>query len=165
VSGDLKTPADEAKPLPSHYEMCFGCGPKHPTGLHMQMTGSDLHVKGSFLVTEVHQGAPGLAHGGVVASAVDEGMGFLLWLIEHPAVTAHLEVNYRKPVAVGKRLELEGQVDQMEGRKIWASMTGWVDGEVAVEARALFLKVGVEHFQPHAKKVGAEVGRMRTYNP
>lgn len=154
------------RPLPSHYEMCFGCGPKHPTGLHIEMiqTG-ELRVKGSFVVNEHHQGAPGLAHGGVIAAAVDEAMGFLLWLIAHPAVTAHLEVNYRKPVPIGRRLDLEALVERVEGRKIHATMTGWVEGEVSVEASALFLKVGVEHFVPHARRVGAEVGKMRTYNP
>jgi acyl-coenzyme A thioesterase PaaI-like protein len=157
---------DIEKPLPSHYHRCFGCGPDHPTGLHMEMyKGEGLAVHGSFLVTEHHQGAPGLAHGGVIAAAVDEGMGFLLWLIAHPAVTAHLEVDYRRPVPVGARLSLEGSAEVVEERKIHAVMTGRVDGEVAVEAKALFLKVSVEHFQPHAARFGAEVGRMRTYNP
>lgn len=134
--------------------------------MHMEMyAGEGLRVHGSFLVTEHHQGAPGLAHGGVIAAAVDEAMGFLLWLIAHPAVTAHLEVDYRKPVPVGAHLELEGEATEVDDRKIHARMTGRIDGEVAVEARALFLKVGVEHFQPHAARFGAEVGKMRTYNP
>ncbi|MCA1833282.1 MAG: PaaI family thioesterase [Actinomycetota bacterium] len=154
------------EPLPSHYHRCFGCGPDHPTGMHMEMyAGEGLSVHGSFLVTEHHQGAPGLAHGGVIAAAVDEAMGFLLWLIAHPAVTAHLEVDYRKPVPVGARLELEGEAFLVEERKIHARMTGRINGEVAVDAKALFLKVNVEHFQPHAERFGGEVGKMRTYNP
>lgn len=158
---------DDFRPLPPHYDRCFGCGPDHPTGLHVEMFGSasTTRVRGSFLVTEHHQGAPGLAHGGVISAAVDEAMGFLLWLIAHPAVTAHLEVDFRRPVPVGDRLELEGAAERIEGRKIYAGMTGRVNGEIAVEAKALFLKVGVEHFRPHAQRIGAEVGRMRTYNP
>jgi acyl-coenzyme A thioesterase PaaI-like protein len=152
------------RPLPSHYHRCFGCGPDHATGLHMQMAGKDLKVKGSFTVTEHHQGAPGLAHGGVIAAAMDEGMGYFLWLLETMAVTAHLEIDYKRPVPMGARLDLEGEVSKVEGRKIHAWMRGSIDGEVAVEARALFLKVGVAHFQPHADRVG--ITRMeRTYNP
>ena len=154
------------RPLPSHYHRCFGCGEEHPTGLHLSMEGDDeaMRVRGAFTVTEHHQGAPGLAHGGVISAAVDEGMGYLLWLVQHPAVTAHLEVDYKRPVPVGARLELDARLDRTEGRKIWASLIGTVDGEVAVEARALYLKVGVDHFVPHAERMGERMGE-RPYNP
>ncbi len=154
----------EMRPLSSHYDRCFGCGRSHPTGLHLEMSGGGDRVRGSFLVTEHHQGAPGLAHGGVISAAVDEGMGFVLWLLETPAVTARLEVNFRRPVPVGSRLDLEGHIEKVEGRKIFARMTGHVDGELAVDAQALFLKVGVEHFAPHAERIGVDF-RERTYNP
>ena len=158
--------APGGEPLPSHYDRCFGCGRDHPTGLHLRMWADeeDRTVRGSFLVTEHHQGAPGLAHGGVISAAVDEGMGYLLWLVQHPAVTAHLEVDYRSPVPVGARLELEGRLERTEGRKIHASMTGRVEGRLAVEARALYLKVGLEHFVPHAERMGERMGD-RPYNP
>lgn len=155
---------DTIRPLPSHYDFCFGCGSGHPTGLHLQMAGGGNRVEGHFVVTEHHQGAPGLAHGGVIAAAMDEGMGFVLYLLATPAVTAHIEVDFRRPVPVGSRLELAGVIDRVEDRKIWVTMTGSVDGVVAVESKALFLKVGVEHFIPHARKFGDE--RMeRPYNP
>jgi acyl-coenzyme A thioesterase PaaI-like protein len=130
------------------------------------MLGDDeeLRVRGTFTVNEHHQGAPGLAHGGVISAAMDEGMGYLLWLVQKPAVTAHLEVDYRRPLPVGSRLELEGRVDRMEGRKIFASMEGRMDGEVVVEAKALFLKVGVKHFIQHAERMGERIAE-RPYNP
>jgi acyl-coenzyme A thioesterase PaaI-like protein len=121
-------------------------------------------VEGSFVVTEHHQGAPGLAHGGVISAAVDEGMGYLLWLVGSPAVTARLEVDYRRPVPVGSRLELDARVERTAGRKIWAALVGRVDGEVAVEARALYLTVDVKHFVPHAKRMGERMSD-RPYNP
>ncbi|HVL91580.1 MAG TPA: PaaI family thioesterase [Actinomycetota bacterium] len=155
---------DEMRPLPSHYQYCFGCGNDHPTGLHLQMSGGGNRVEGHFVVTEHHQGAPGLAHGGVIAAAMDEGMGFVLYLLATPAVTARIEVDFRRPVPVGSTLELLGVIDQVEGRKIWVRMTGSLDGEVAVRSQALFLKVGVEHFLPHAKKFGDE-HMERPYNP
>jgi acyl-coenzyme A thioesterase PaaI-like protein len=152
-------------PLPSHYDRCFGCGQDHPTGLHLQMeAATETSVRGSFTVTEHHQGAPGLAHGGVISAAVDEGMGYLLWLVESPAVTAHIEVNFRRPVPVGAQLELEARLEGVKGRKIRASLTGWVDGEIAVDAKALYLKVGVEHFVPHAERMGQRMAD-RPYNP
>ena len=157
---------DGFRPLPSHYDRCFGCGRDHPTGLHLEMWGLDdeLRVRGSFTVTEHHQGAPGLAHGGVISAAVDEGMGYLLWLVGSPAVTARLEVDFRRPVPVGSRLERHARVDRREGRKIWASMQGRVDDDVAVEAEALYVMVGLEHFVPHAERMGERMAE-RPYNP
>jgi acyl-coenzyme A thioesterase PaaI-like protein len=130
----------------------------------MSGADDDLRVRGSFTVTEHHQGAPGLAHGGVISAAVDEGMGFLLWLVQSPAVTAHLEVDFRRPLPVGSELELDGRVDRVDGRKIFASMQGRLDGEVVVEAKALYLKVAVEHFVPHAQRIGERMAD-RPYNP
>jgi acyl-coenzyme A thioesterase PaaI-like protein len=153
---------EEFRPLPPHYDRCFGCGPAHPTGLHMEMAGSGMRVKGSFLVSEHHQGAPALAHGGVVAAAMDEAMGFLLWQLGTLAVTAHLEVDFRRPVPMGSRLALEGQVERVEGRKIHARMTARIDDDVVAESKALFIKVGAGHFAPHASRIGAGTP---TYNP
>lgn len=152
------------RPLPSHYEHCFGCGREHPTGLHLQMEGSAETVRGSFEVTEHHQGAPGLAHGGVIAAALDEGMGYLLWLVGSPAVTARLEVDYARPVPVGTPLALEGWIERVEGRRIATAMIGRIDGRIAVRARALYLKVGVEHFVEHAQRMGQRMGD-HPYNP
>jgi len=55
------TPDAGLRPLPSHYNHCFGCGREHPTGLHLLMEGGGREVRGSFTVTEHHQGAPMLA--------------------------------------------------------------------------------------------------------
>ena len=54
--------------IPSHLSMCFGCGSDHPTGLHMKsIAGEGLTATCEFTVTEMHQGAPGLAHGGLLS--------------------------------------------------------------------------------------------------
>jgi acyl-coenzyme A thioesterase PaaI-like protein len=154
---------EELRPLPSHYRRCFGCGEDHPTGLHMKVSGSNDVVKGSFLVTEHHQGAPGLAHGGVIAAALDEAMGFLIYLLARPAVTAHLEVDYRKPVPIGSVLELEAHVERIEGRKVFAVVTGHVDGALHVQGSSIYVQVGVEHFAPHVERAGETW--VRPYNP
>lgn len=156
--------AEEPRELPSHYDHCFGCGSAHPAGLHVRMAATGDRVVGSFEVTDKHQGAPGLAHGGIISAAVDEGMGYLLWLLATPAVTARLEVDFVRPVPVGSRLELDGRLDRVEGRRIFTSMTGRLGGDVAVRAKALYIKVGVDHFVPHAQRIGAEMSR-RPYNP
>jgi acyl-coenzyme A thioesterase PaaI-like protein len=153
----------ESRLLPSHYALCFGCGRDHPTGLGLEMRGAGNRVTGSFLVSEHHQGAPGLAHGGIVAAALDEAMAFLLWLVERPAVTAHLEVDFRRPVPTGARLDLEADLDRIEGRKIFARVTARIGDEIVAEGRSLFVEVGMEHFIPHVERMGLDAEGL--FNP
>lgn len=137
-------------PIPSHYRWCFGCGSEHPTGLHMQITaGEGLRVSGVFTASEHHQGAPGLAHGGVLTTAVDEILGSLNWLLAGPAVTARLECDFRRPVPVGSLLHVEAEVVGVKGRKVFTRAIGRLgapDGPVAVSAAALFIQVPLQHF-------------------
>ncbi|MEY2823137.1 MAG: hypothetical protein RLZZ485_773 [Actinomycetota bacterium] len=37
-----------------------------------------MNLTGQFVVTDQHQGAPGLAHGGLLALAFDEALGKLM---------------------------------------------------------------------------------------
>jgi len=74
--------------ISSHFGHCFGCGELHKTGLHLiAIAGESLDLTAKFTVTEDHQGAPGLAHGGLLSLAFDEALGKLMWLIRTPAVT------------------------------------------------------------------------------
>jgi acyl-coenzyme A thioesterase PaaI-like protein len=136
--------------IPSHYKSCFGCGEDHETGLHMLMfAGSDLSVEGTFTVTKHHQGARGLAHGGLLSAALDEVLGSLNWLLGDPAVTGRLECEFLKPVPVGSILHIHAEILGKERRKIYAVATARlnsVDGPIAVVAHAIFIQVGVEHF-------------------
>jgi acyl-coenzyme A thioesterase PaaI-like protein len=152
--------------LPSHYPRCFGCGPEAVGGLRLRLhVGEGLTVHGLLHVTEDHQGAPGLAHGGLLATAVDEVLGSLNWLLAGPAVTASLTVDFRRPVPVGTALHLLARVEGRDGRKVFSSGTATVgapDGPVALTARATFVQVPLEHFRSHGRRqdVAAAAGRM-----
>lgn len=134
--------------IPSHYRWCFGCGVDHPAGLHLSITaGEGLVVRGTFLVTELHQGAPGLAHGGVLTTAFDEVLGSLNWLLGDPVVTGRLTMTFRAPVPVGSTLTIDAQVTGVLGRKVFAAAVGTLpDGRLAVSAESVFIKVPLEHF-------------------
>ena len=84
--------------IPSHFAHCFGCGELHPLGLHLVAhVGKGADITAEFTVTENHQGAPGLAHGGLLSLAFDEALVKLMWLLRAPAVTARLETDFLKP--------------------------------------------------------------------
>jgi acyl-coenzyme A thioesterase PaaI-like protein len=151
--------------IDSHYHRCFGCGDDHSTGLHLHVVaGEGLTLAGRFTVTEDHQGAPGLAHGGLLSLAFDEALGALAWLVRLPAVTARLETDYRRPVPVGTTLHITARVDGMKGRRLYVSAegrSGQPAGPVAVRARAVFAIVPLEHFRTfgRAEDVAAALAR------
>ncbi len=149
--------------IPSHYALCYGCGDEHPSGLHLHVRAGDgLSLTGTFTVTEQHQGAPGLAHGGLLTTAFDDALGSLNWLLAAPAVTARLEVDFRRPVPVGSTLHIRAEVVGRKGRKVFTRATGRLDapdGPLALTAAALFIQVAVEHFAVHGR--AEDVARAR----
>ena len=51
---------------------CFGCGPDHPFGFRLQFVQADDEVVCQFTPGERYQGPPGVMHGGLVSTLVDE---------------------------------------------------------------------------------------------
>ena len=150
---------DAPKPgeaIDSPYNKCFGGGRDHPTGLHIKIeAGEGMTTQAVFEVTQHHQGAPGIAHGGILALAFDESLGATNWLVRAPAVTAHLEVSYRLPVPVGTLVYIQATMQAISGRKIWSTAEGRLnspDGPLAVEAGSLYMQVPIEHFTKHGRR-------------
>jgi acyl-coenzyme A thioesterase PaaI-like protein len=142
--------------IPSHFGECFGCGEHHPTGLHITATaGESQELTATFLVTENHQGAPGLAHGGLLTLAFDEVFGKLMWLLRAPAVTARLETDFLAPVPVGSTLFIKARITGQSNRKVYSSAEGYLDGPdgvLAMKASSLFVIVPMQHFLDNAPK-------------
>jgi len=140
--------------IPSHFGHCFGCGDLHPTGLHLvAYAGAGANITAQFTVTQNHQGAPGLAHGGLLSLAFDEALGKLMWLIRSPAVTARLETDFLKPVPMGSTLHITAEITGQVNRKVYTSAEGRLnsaDGPVVVRAAALYVIVPMDHFLNNA---------------
>ncbi|MDT3399996.1 PaaI family thioesterase [Streptomyces sp. B1866] len=162
------TPPDGARPpvrhpdapapgelIGAHYERCFGCGTSQPHGLHLRaVAGEGVSLTAEFTVRPEHQGAPGLAHGGVLAAALDESLGALNWLLRVISVTGRLETDFLRPVPVGAVLHLEARATAVAGRRIFTTATGRLggpDGPVAVRADAVFVEVKLDHFIEHGR--------------
>ena len=152
--------------LGSHNPDCYGCGASHPAGLHLvAYSGEGMTINAKFTVTEMHQGAPGLAHGGLLSCAFDEALGKLMWLVRQPAVTGKLETSFIAPVPVGTILFIQAEIIGQEGRKIYCKAQGRINsdsGPLAVEAGAIFVIVPMEHFISNAPEGFRDVLAGRT---
>lgn len=151
--------------LPSHYDRCFGCGADHPAGLGIELfAGEGVSVTGRYRVAETHQGAPGIAHGGILAAVMDELLGSLNWLLMAPAVTYRLETVFRRPVPVAAELFLAARVVSVADTTVHSEgegRLGAADGPVAVRAVGEFRQVPAEHFRRHGRPqdVASATGR------
>lgn len=137
----------DAEQLPPHWPTCLGCGPDNESGFHLQVRREGDEVVAEHTFADRHSGAPGIAHGGAVATVVDDVLGFLLYVARIAGVTRHLEVEYLRPVLVGVPYVVRAKVDSLDGRKLWVSCACTApDGTVTFTAKALFLQVRLSHF-------------------
>jgi len=134
-------------PLPVHAPGCFGCGRDNPCGLGLEAWRDGDDIRGRVTFDQHHRGAPSFAHGGAVATALDDCLGFLLYVIGAPAVTAKLEVNYRKPVTLDTEYTLWAHLDGREGRKLFTTVEMYdAAGGVVADGKGLFVVVSLDHF-------------------
>jgi acyl-coenzyme A thioesterase PaaI-like protein len=118
-----------------HHDLCFGCGQANLFGLQIELERRpEGGVAGRFFVKQDHQGPPGYAHGGIIAAALDEAMSLALQGQGRLALTGNLEVELRAPAPVGTFVEIEADVERVEGRRF--TMTASASGAEGLLASA-----------------------------
>lgn len=133
----------EPEDSPRHW--CYGCGDRNSEGLHIVFEVDGKRVSGRFQARETHRGWPGFAHGGVAAAALDEAMGWATWAAGALAMTARMEVKYRRPLTLGEELVVSAEVTRDRGRRLEAEgAIRTISGETLVQATGLFLRVPPE---------------------
>jgi len=93
-----------------------------------------------------YEGPPGCVHGGFVAAAFDEVLGYVQSLGGNPGMTARLTVQYRRPTPLHTELIFESELVRTEGRKIFCTGKVRAAGEVTAEAEGLFISVDRSRF-------------------
>jgi acyl-coenzyme A thioesterase PaaI-like protein len=117
-----------------HHDGCFGCG-------LVDLDRSPDGVAGSFVVGAEHQGPPGYAHGGIMATVLDEAMALLLQDRDIYALTTGLDVRLHAAAPVGTVIELSAWIDREEGRRLYlGARAGGGETEFAT-AGGVFVRV------------------------
>lgn len=103
-------------------------------------------VAGTAVFGSAYEGPPGCVHGGFVAAAFDEVLGFAQSLTGSPGMTGTLTVRYRAPTPLKTELQLEAWVERVEGRKIFARGTIHAGALLTAEADGIFLSLDASRF-------------------
>lgn len=131
--------------LPKNY--CFGCGPDNPDGLRLKFHFDEEHhrVECKFRLAHKYWGPPKHAHGGIVATILDEGMGKVNKLRQVIAVTSEMTVQYLKMVPLGKWLTILGWEERVNGREHYnVAEIRNEKGEVLARSTGKFIAVDPE---------------------
>jgi acyl-coenzyme A thioesterase PaaI-like protein len=124
--------------------MCFICGLENPIGLKLKIYQTSPGViETTYTAPDHFQGYPGILHGGIVASILDEISGRAL--MGDPSsprfmFTGRLQVKYRKNVPTGKPLRIIGKAIKSK-RKTAEGWAGIYDQEGSLLAEASTLLV------------------------
>lgn len=124
--------------------MCFVCGMQNPIGLKIIFESDGERVWAHFTPQEEHQGYPGVLHGGITFALLDEVIGrAAMELGDTPwMMTAKAEMRFRKPVPIGQELALMGKLTRVRSRTVeGVGELRLEDGSVAVDAKAVYIKV------------------------
>ena len=128
---------------------CFVCGVDNQFGLQLKFYDTAPgRVEANWMVSEQFQGFPGIAHGGILASVLDEAATRTVLGANGSrriVVTASLEVRYRKPVPLNTLLKVIGELTEDKGEIIHAtSRIENEQGQVLANARALLMEAPTE---------------------
>ena len=115
-------------------------------------------VFGDVRFGSAYEGPPGCLHGGFVAAAFDEVLGFAQSLTGNPGMTGTLTIRYKAPTPLHTDLRFEAWVEKVDGRKIFARGTLSAGRLVTAEAEGLFISIDAGRFASLIQEAGR---RMR----
>ncbi len=98
------------------------------------------------VIGKAFEGAPGRSHGGIIATLIDETMGFVLGLHGLFALTARLVVTYRAAAPIGETVEARAWLERRDGRKLTIGATVSAGDVRVADAEALFITVDATIF-------------------
>ena len=125
---------------------CFACGQLNVAGLRLELHAAGDRCWTDATLPAAFQGWEGITHGGIVSAILDEVMAWSLIGADRLGFTARLEVDFKRPVPVGRAIHAEGWITDRRRRRFdtQAQMTDATTGEVLAEARAIYLGAPVE---------------------
>jgi acyl-coenzyme A thioesterase PaaI-like protein len=122
--------------------MCYACGEQNDRGLHMEFRRESDRTVCEYTPCAYQQGYPGRMHGGLVATMIDEAMGWAVYGAREWGATARLNVRFRAPVRLDQVLRIEAWITRDRSRVI--ELHGEVrdaHGALLAEGAGTFMKL------------------------
>ena len=123
---------------------CFGCGKNNPEGMRLKFAYDE--ERDSFVcrfrLGKRYTGPPGHAHGGIIATILDEAMGKVNKLRHVVALTKQITVDYLRPVPLNQSLRVESRELHVRGRRhVNVAEIFNQKGDVLARSKGLFIAI------------------------
>jgi acyl-coenzyme A thioesterase PaaI-like protein len=116
---------------------CFGCGQNNPIGMKLKFIKDGGTIRAEFKPDKMHQGWPGLLHGGIIMTLLDEAMSNIAYATGNTTLTASMEMRWRQPVKVAVPLVVTAWITRQRKKIIeTAAKVTLKDGAVIAESTA-----------------------------
>ncbi len=125
------------------YGNCFVCGENNPNGLRLsfQIDKERQTLRTTFSAGPTFQGWDGIVHGGIISTLLDEAMAKLVYELGYRAVTASLEIKFKKPAPILEPLSVYGEITEVGKRLIRAKAhVAGQDGTILATGNSTLLK-------------------------
>ena len=122
---------------------CFGCSASNQAGLQLTFRRREGGIFSGYTIPDRFHGAPGIAHGGIVASIFDElSCAAVFFLKGRHVVTGELGVRYVRPCPVETLLEFHASiVEGTHGRYAVVEARAQKDGVLLARSSGKFFYV------------------------
>jgi acyl-coenzyme A thioesterase PaaI-like protein len=124
-----------------HFDYSPLIGRSNPLAPPIAVRAEGRRVHAEAVFGSAYEGPPGCLHGGYVAAAFDEVLGYAQSLTGTPGMTGRLEVVYRSPTPLHTELRFEAWVESVVGRKITARCTLHAGERLCAESMGLFISI------------------------
>ena len=121
-------------------------GAANPTSVDVDVRFEGEEVIARVVLRRAFEGAPGRAHGGIVAAVFDDVTGFVIGKLREPAFTGELTVRYVKPVPIETPLEMRARLVDRERRKLFITAECRDGDEIVATCKAIYITVDPSRF-------------------
>jgi acyl-coenzyme A thioesterase PaaI-like protein len=138
---------DDTRPF-EFFSDSFISGLASPSGV-----GGALHRDGEVAVMDASigkafEGSPGRVHGGIIASLLDETMGWVLGFTKKLAFTAQLDITFVSPTPIETPIQIRAWLGNVDGKKFFVEgvVSQSSDGTELARGKALFIEIDPAKF-------------------
>jgi hypothetical protein len=131
-------------------------GPANPTSVEITPRIVADGVEADVVFGPAFEGAPGRAHGGMVAAVFDDLLGGAMAATRAIGFTGRLTVHYRAPVPIEETIRFRLRAGPLEGRKLPVHGDARLGDRVLATADALMVLVDADHFKTPARDLLAQ---------
>ena len=138
---------------------CFACGELNEHGLQLRMHLMERGAWTEVTLPQRFEGWQGIAHGGILATLVDEAMAWSLFADDQVGLTASLSIDFRRPSPVGRAMRAEGWITDRR-RLRYDTAARVIDaetGEVLAEATGVYVAAPPSRAQEIRDRYGLRV--------